>query len=147
MVYRSRLRTSSSLNDSSSAAKETAAGLDTLGSLTSHHWSWDRGTNLLWVKAHGNKCLEANKALLSSSSGSSVSNGFPWKPWGNQRPQYQSRRIMRILPHSSCIHVEQAIQKSLSGYLLPDPQSWLYHDTKCKLISASMYVKKVFFNA
>lgn len=35
--------------------KEKNAGLDTLGSLTSHGWSWDRGTNLLWEKTHGNK--------------------------------------------------------------------------------------------
>lgn len=55
MVYRSHLRTSRSLNDSSSAAKETTAGLDTQGSLTFCHWSWDLGTNSLWVKAHGNR--------------------------------------------------------------------------------------------
>lgn len=55
MVYRSRLRTSRSLNDSSSTAKENASRLNTLGSLTSYHRSWDRGTDLLWVKTHGNR--------------------------------------------------------------------------------------------
>lgn len=63
MVYRNRLRTSRSLNDSSSAAKEKATGLDTLGSLTSHHWSWDDGTNLLWVKAHGNKRIGSKQSF------------------------------------------------------------------------------------
>lgn len=55
MAYRSHLRAPRSLNDSRGAAKETAAGLDAQRSLTSHHGSWDWGTNLLWVKTHGNR--------------------------------------------------------------------------------------------
>lgn len=69
-----------SLNDSGRAAKETAAGLDAQGSLASHHWSWHLGPNLLRVKALGNIGLEAEKALLSSTSGFSENNSFYWKP-------------------------------------------------------------------
>lgn len=68
MVYRSHLRTSRSLNDNGRAAKETAAGLDAQGSLTSHHWSWDRGTNSLWVKAHGNREVWNQRKLCSQAS-------------------------------------------------------------------------------
>lgn len=64
-VYRSHLRTSRSLNDSSSAAKKTAAGLDAQGSLTSHHWSWGCGINQLWVKAHGNREVWKQRELCS----------------------------------------------------------------------------------
>lgn len=68
MVYKSHLRTSRSLNDSGSIAKETAAGLDAQGSLTSHHRGWDCGTNSLWVKAHGNREVWKQSKLCSQAA-------------------------------------------------------------------------------
>lgn len=62
------MRTSRSLNDSGRAAKETAAGLDAQGSLTSHHWSSDHGTNSLWVKAHSNRDVWKQGKLCSQAA-------------------------------------------------------------------------------
>lgn len=62
------MRTSRSLNASSSAAKETTAGLEAQGSLTSRHWSWDCGTNSLWVKAHGNREVWKQRKLCSQAA-------------------------------------------------------------------------------